>query len=280
MKVSVEGASIAYHEVGAGEPVVLLHGSGPGVSALANWSRTLDAVANLGYRAIAPDVMGFGESDRPQDFRYDAEGWAQSIRGFVSALDLGPVHLVGNSMGGRIALTLAARTPELVRSLTLMGVRAPSSVVAEGLRKVRSYEPSLENMRAMLTESFVVDPSVVTDELVVNRHEASTRPGAHEHYQQMFAFPGANDLPLTEADLRGLAVRTLLVHGREDKVIPVQDTYSLTAMIPDVIAVVISRCGHWVQVEQPDAFESQLGAFLHHYRTTTPPAPTPSVASV
>ncbi|WP_157746624.1 alpha/beta fold hydrolase [Micromonospora inositola] len=265
MKVSVDGVSINYHDAGTGEPVILLHGSGPGVSAAENWSRTLDVLADRGFRAIAPDVVGFGDSDRPEGFQYDARGWAESIRGFMSALDLGSAHLVGNSMGGRIALTLAGATPHLVRSLTLMGVRAPSVPPAAGLGKVRGYEPSLENMRSLLTDYFVVDPAVVTDEVVTRRYEASTRPGEHEHYRRMFSYPGANDLPLSDDDLRSLAVRTLIVHGREDKVIPVDHTYAMAALIPDVVSVVVSGCGHWVQVEQADMFESQLTAFLRGY---------------
>lgn len=81
MKVSVDGVSINYHDAGTGEPVILLHGSGPGVSAAENWSRTLDVLADRGFRAIAPDVVGFGDSDRPEGFQYDARGWRRAFVG-------------------------------------------------------------------------------------------------------------------------------------------------------------------------------------------------------
>jgi pimeloyl-ACP methyl ester carboxylesterase len=269
MRVSVSGVSVSYDEAGEGDAVLLLHGSGPGVSAQANWSRTLESVAKLGYRAIAPDIVGFGDSDRPTDFPYGASGWAQNVRGFLYELGIESAHVVGNSMGGRIALTLAARSPQLIRTLTLMGVRAPGTAMAPGLVRARTYTPSLQNMRTLLTESFVVDPSLITDELVERRHEASTRPGAAEHYRHMFADPAANDLPLTPEELRAISVPTLILHGREDAVVPVDNTYRLVELLPDVLAVIASSCGHWVHVEQVDLFEAQLAAFLARHRGRT-----------
>lgn len=262
MKIQAGGVSIAYEEAGAGEPVVLLHGSGPGVSARANWGRTLEAVAAMGYRAIAPDFVGFGDSDRPEGHVYSSESWAASIADFIAALGLGPVHLVGNSMGGRIALTLAARSPELVRSLTLMGVLSPSVPRSQALTDLRSFAPSYESMRTTLRDVFVVDPEVVTEELVQARFEAASRPGEAEHYRAMFSTPEANLLPLTEDQIRAIGVRTLILHGREDRVVPLENGISLATLLPDVTAVLVSSCGHWVQIEQADLFEAQLRLFL------------------
>lgn len=271
MRVAVEGTTVEYHEQGAGEPVVLLHGSGPGVSAMANWSRTLPAVAAMGYRAIAPDIVGFGASDKPANFPYHADGWARSLRDFLGSLGLDRAHLVGNSMGGRIALTAAARWPEMVSSLTVMGVRGPGDGPAyHNVGRVRAYEPSLDNMRRLLTGMFVVDASLVSEDVVRSRHEASTAPGAHEAYQRIFESPEANVLPLTDDDLRALRARTLVVHGREDRVIPVECAHHLTALIPDVTTVVVSGCGHWVQVEKADLFESLLRLFLGQQRRAAP----------
>ncbi|UDY24594.1 alpha/beta fold hydrolase [Nocardioides sp. Kera G14] len=262
MKINVGGVTISYEEAGTGTPVVLLHGSGPGVSAKANWGRTITAVADMGYRAIAPDFLGFGESDRPEGYTYTSSKWAESVAAFLTALDLGPVHLVGNSMGGRIALTLAARSPELVRSLTLMGVLSPSVPRSEALTNLRGFAPSYDSMRTTLRDVFVVNPDIVSDELVQARFEAASRPGEAEHYRAMFSTPEANLLPLTEDQLREIAAPALVLHGREDKVVPVENGISLGMLLPEVTSVLVSSCGHWVQVEQADLFEAQLKLFL------------------
>jgi len=102
MQVSVDGISFHYEVAGAGEPVVLLHGSGPGVSAKANWWRTIPALAEQGFRVVAPDVVGLGDSDMPENFPCGPRGWAQSLRGSLSALDLGPVHLLGKLEPSRV----------------------------------------------------------------------------------------------------------------------------------------------------------------------------------
>lgn len=262
MKITAGGESIAYQEAGSGDPVVLLHGSGPGVSARFNWERTLASVAEMGYRTIAPDLLGFGDSDRPESYTYSSLNWAESIVEFIKALDLGPVHLVGNSMGGRIALTLAAKSPDLVRSLTLMGVLSPSVPRSEVLTNLRGFSPSYESMRKTLQEVFVVNPDVVTNELVRLRYEASSRPGEAEHYRAMFSAPEANVLPLTEDELRAIEIPALVIHGREDQVVPVENGYSLATLLPNMRAVIVSQCGHWVQIEHADLFENQLRLFL------------------
>lgn len=266
MKVRVGGLDVHYHDEGAGESVILLHGSGPGVSARANWSRTIPAVAAMGYRVIAPDVVGFGESDKPETFEYGADGWAQNLRLFMAEIGVDGAHLVGNSMGGRIALTLAAREPAVVKSLTIMGVRGPETGAEySNLHKVRAYQPSLENMRELLT-LFVSDPSTLPTALVEDRYAASIAPGAQESYRRMFASGAANLMPLTEDDFRALSVPTLILHGRDDRVIPVDCTYQLMGLIPDVMAVVVSQCGHWVQVDRADVFCEQLRMFLTRVR--------------
>ena len=275
MKIKAGGVSIAYEEAGTGDPVVLLHGSGPGVSARANWDRTLTAVADMGYRAIAPDFVGFGASDRPEGYVYSSENWADSIADLIDALGLGPVHLVGNSMGGRIALTLAAKAPERVRSLTLMGVLSPSVPRAQTLTNLRSFTPSYDAMRTTLREVFVVNPDVVDDDLVRARFEASSRPGEAEHYRAMFSTPEANLVPLTEDDLRAIDVPALIVQGREDRVVPVENGISLGMLLPRAVTVLVSACGHWVQIEHADLFESQLKAFLERYEAARTPGEKP-----
>lgn len=263
MQVSVAGTHIAYHDVGAGDPVILLHGSAPGATALQAWSPTLNAVAAMGYRAIAPDIVGFGGSGRPVDFSYDMRGWVASVQGFMSVLGLESAHIVGNSMGGRIALSLACLAPDRTRSLTLVGVRAPGDdALGTGLSMIREYEPSLANMRRLMREFLVADPACVTDEMIATRYAKSMEPGEHDHYRRMFAHPGANDVAVTADDLRMLQAPTLIVQGVDDRIVPVAHAHRIAGLIPGAVAVTIGGCGHWPQIEKAEIFEGQLAVFL------------------
>ena len=106
-RVDAAGISTHYHEAGAGPPVLLLHGSGPGVSAWANWRLTIPALAR-NYRVIAPDLVGFGCTERPGDIRYSLQTWSNHVWSFLDALGIRQTSVVGNSLGGRIGLDMAA----------------------------------------------------------------------------------------------------------------------------------------------------------------------------
>jgi pimeloyl-ACP methyl ester carboxylesterase len=251
-----------YHDVGEGEPVLFLHGSGPGVSALANWRLVLPELSQS-MRCIAPDAVGFGFSARPDDIQYGIDAWVRHAIGLLDALGLEKVSIVGNSLGGRIALGIAAAHPERVRRLVLMGSSGPGMQPTEGLKALRSYEPSVENMRQLMQVYFAYDPSIVTDDLVRARYEASALPGAQETYYAMFHDPRHSGSSTVSAeDLSAIQVPTLVVHGREDKVVPLESGLTLTRLLPNVQLHVFSGCGHWVQIEKAAQFTHLTRWFL------------------
>jgi 2-hydroxymuconate-semialdehyde hydrolase len=113
-----------------GAPVLLIHGSGPGVSAYANWRLTIPALAER-FQVVAPDMAGFGFSERPAHASYDLALWVGQVVGLLEALGLERVSVVGNSFGGAVALRLATSHPELVDRLVLMGsVGVPFPITA------------------------------------------------------------------------------------------------------------------------------------------------------
>ena len=173
------GISTHYHDAGNGDPVVLLHGSGPGVSAWANWQHTIPALAKTN-RVLAFDLVGYGATERPAGLRYSLRSWTDHVWAFLDALGLAKVSVVGNSLGGRLALQMAEDDSQRLRRMVLMGSPGVGMTVTEGLKALRGYEPSPENMRALLTDYFAVDTSIITDDLVRIRYEASAAPGAHE----------------------------------------------------------------------------------------------------
>lgn len=112
--VDVQGIQTHYHEEGKGEPLLLIHGSGPGVSAWANW-RLVFPILSRHYHLYAPDVVGFGYTERPENIQYSVDLWVEHMIAFIETMNLRNVSIIGNSMGGALALHVANRRPDLVK---------------------------------------------------------------------------------------------------------------------------------------------------------------------
>ena len=261
--VEAGGIKTNYLEAGAGPPIVLIHGSGPGVSAYANWRLTLSALAP-NFRMLAPDMVGFGFTERPADVEYGLRTWVDQLVAFLDALDLDRVSLVGNSFGGALALRVAVEHPERVDRLALVGSVGISFPLTEGLDSVWGYQPSLEAMRRIM-DLFAYDRSLVTDELAEVRYRASIEPGIQEAFASMFPTPrqqGIEDLTTPEDRIAALPHEALVIHGRDDRIIPVDNAYRLASLIEKSELHVFGRCGHWTQIEWREEFNALLARFL------------------
>lgn len=251
------------HDQGEGFPVLLIHGSGPGVTAWANWRLVMPELASQ-RRVVAPDMLGFGYSERPQNRHYNRDRWVDHALGVMDELGLEQVDMVGNSFGGGIALALAIRHPERVRRLVLMGSTGVSFPITRGLDEVWGYEPSLEAMRQLL-DTFAFDRSLVNDELAELRYQASIRPGFQESFAAMFPSPRqrwVDSLASPEKDIRGLSHEALVIHGREDQIIPLQASLTLADWLERSQLHVFGRCGHWTQIEHANRFARLVNDFL------------------
>jgi 2-hydroxymuconate-semialdehyde hydrolase len=261
------GIRTNYHDVGAGHPLLLIHGSGPGVSAWANWRLVMPELARQA-RVIAPDMVGFGFTDRldltQPGQRYDMDTWVRQAVGLLDALGIEKTDLVGNSFGGALALALTIRHPQRVRRLVLMGSVGVSFPITAGLDAVWGYEASFENMRRIM-DVFAWDRRLVNDELARMRYEASIQPGFQESFSAMFPAPRqrwVDAMTSSEKDIRALPHHTLVVHGREDQVIPLSTSQTLAAWIPRSQLHVFGQCGHWTQIEHTARFVRLVGDFL------------------
>jgi 2-hydroxymuconate-semialdehyde hydrolase len=267
--ILANGIQTNYHEHGQGEPVVLIHGSGPGVTGWANWRLTIPALAE-NFRVIAPDIVGFGYTERPANVQYNMQTWVSHIFGFMDALGIEKAHIVGNSFGGALALAMAIRAPQRVGRLVLMGSAGGLPfTLTEGLDRVWGYTPSIENMRGLL-DLFAFDRSRVTDDLARMRYEASVRPGIQEAFAQMFPAPrqnGVNGLANDAAAIKALPHTTMIVHGREDKIIPLASSYELFSMIEKAQIHVFGQCGHWTQIEHAARFNKLINDFFTEAQT-------------
>lgn len=257
------GIQTNVHDVGTGRPVLLIHGSGPGVSAYANWRLVIPSLSQ-GRRVIAPDMVGFGYTERPDGIRYSMDGWVDHALGVLDALEIEQADLVGNSFGGALSLALTTRYPDRFRRLILMGATGAPFTLTPALDAVWGYQPSVENMRHMM-DLFAYDRGLVTDELAQVRYAASVRPGVQEAFSSMFPAPRqqwVDAMCSPEAAIRALPHETLLIHGREDQVIPLQTSQTLLNWIPKAQLHVFGHCGHWTQIEHAARFAQLVANFL------------------
>ncbi|CAB3788766.1 2-hydroxy-6-oxo-2,4-heptadienoate hydrolase [Paraburkholderia caffeinitolerans] len=255
--------TLNYHDQGQGEPILLIHGSGPGVTAWANWRGIIPTLSQKA-RVIAPDMLGFGYTTCPPDMALTPATWVQSLISLLDALKIDRVSVVGNSFGGAIALALAKAHPECVNRLVLMGAAGISAPISEGLEKVWGYTPSLEAMKGLM-EVFAYDHSIITEDLVRMRYEASIRADVQERFARLFPAPrqnGVEMLALAESDLKSITKKTLLIHGLNDQVIPVEWSERMVRLLPHAELHTYGECGHWVQIEKAAEFSQLVSNFL------------------
>jgi len=275
LSILADGIRTNYHDLGQGFPLVLIHGSGPGVSAWANWRRVVPGLASR-RRVIAPDMVGFGYTDRRAGQRYTMDVWVRQAVGLLDALQLEKVDLVGNSFGGALSLALAIRHPDRVRRLVLMGAAGVPFELTAALDAVWGYEPSFQNMRQLM-DTFAYDSSLVSDDLAELRYRASLREGVQEAYAAMFPAPRqrwVDALCSRTEDIAALPHETLVIHGREDRVVPVSTSQQLVQLIPRSQLHIYGRCGHWTQIEHADRFVRLVNDFLAEVDVAAPSAAT------
>jgi 2-hydroxymuconate-semialdehyde hydrolase len=262
--IDVDGIATHYHDAGEGPAVLLLHGSGPGVSAWANWRLVIPELAER-FRVIAPDQIGFHRTLPPSDVRYGRALWTNHALHLMETLGIDTYDVVGNSMGGAIAFSMAVAQPGRVGRLVAMGTMGIDAELPKGLDEVWGYEPSVERMRR-LVELFAYDQSIVTDELVQLRYEASIAPGIQEAFSAMFPEPRQrwlDELALGRDELEALQLPVLLVHGWNDRVVPPSNSsLPLMDILPDVRLHAFGQCGHWVMIERTGPFNALVASFL------------------
>jgi pimeloyl-ACP methyl ester carboxylesterase len=268
-RVDVAGVSTALIDTGmpvgaAAPPVLLLHGSGPGVTATANWRPIIPALS-ASRRVVAPDQLGFGGTATGERRTYGRTAWTGHALALLDTLGIGTVDIIGNSMGGAIALSIAAARPQAVRRLVLMGSMGVAMALPQGLNAVWGYTPGMEQMRRVI-ELFAYNRDLTTDELVELRYRASLDPPVRDSWAAMFPPPRqrwVDDLALSGAELGSIGAPVLLVHGRDDRVVPWRSSSAqLVDLLPDARLHVLSRCGHWTMIERTADFLAVVQPFL------------------
>lgn len=255
----------------AGDPadpaILWLHGSGPGVSALSNWEPLITTMP--GYRHIAPDVLGFGDSSHPDDLPLGVAGSAamraEAMGGLLDELHVPRAHVVGNSMGGMISLLMLQARPERFDRVILMGSGgAPMTPTPDLLAMITYYDDPGDDAMRDLIGRFVYDTGLFGDEIgaiAADRAAVAGRDDVRRSHLRTFS-PEGPPLVFTEESLAGIGHQVLLVHGREDRIIPKQASYYLAEAIPQAQLHVFPHAGHWAQIEQTDRFRALAQQFL------------------
>ncbi|AGT33793.1 hypothetical protein M493_17935 [Geobacillus genomosp. 3] len=263
------------HEAGpkGKETILFIHGSGPGATAFSNWQHALPFFSEHGFYSIAPDLIGFGKSEKPdsppQGTRAWLKIWIEQLKQLLDALHIERTHVVGNSLGGAVALHLVLHIPERINRVTLMGpVGAPFPITTELDRIWGFYEDASKETMMQIIRWFAYDDQFLRDqlsEIAEMRLASALQPEIRRSYEAMFPSPRqqhVDDLVVPAASLRRIEQPVLLIHGREDPIIPVETSHYLAQHLPNMKLAIFGQCSHWTQIEHRHAFHQLVLQFF------------------
>ena len=251
------------HRAGQGAPLALLHGSGAGVSAWANWNKVLGPLSQ-DFDVIAPDIAGFGKTVPKPDTQYNIMVWVEHFIGILDALEIDKISVVGNSFGGALGLMTALNHPDRIDKLILLGTPCGHFPLTDGLRAQGAFDGTLDGMREAISY-FPYDPSFISEELIQTRFEAATRDGALEAFHKLMPPPsGENPIVrgIPEKLIRKIKHDTLILHGREDRLVPHERALDMHQWLENSQLHSFGKCGHWVQIEREAEFLALARNFL------------------
>jgi 2-hydroxymuconate-semialdehyde hydrolase len=254
------------------EAILFLHGSGPGVTAWSNWQFALPALESQ-FHCIAPDLAGFGATEHPTPspigMRAWMRLWVDQCLALLDQFNIEKVNLVGNSMGGAIGLHLLMDAPDRFNRVVHMGPIGTPHKITPALDRLWGFydDPSVQMFKNII-RWFVYDDSFLADRLdsiAKTRFEAAMNPDVQRSFKAMFPAPRQttiDDLVVSELALRRMEHPTLLVHGRDDHIVPIETSLHLLEHLPKAQLHVFGQCSHWIQVERAPKFNQLLAQFF------------------
>jgi 2-hydroxymuconate-semialdehyde hydrolase len=242
----IEGIRVHYWESGRGAPVLMLHGVGPGTSIQGNFGPVLEPLAERCH-VVAADLIGFGASERKSSLPYfDVELWLRQALGMLELLPGATWGVAGHSLGGALALKLAAHSPRVAKVLTSSAVGAPFALppALDAFWTLPADRAALRSAMARM----VHDPAAVTDAMIDDRWQLLTRGDYAQYFAAMFAAPRQRYLDaavVSDAELARLRAQVVMLHGRDDQPCPADDTtLALAKRIARADVHLLGRCGH------------------------------------
>jgi len=254
--ITVEGVKLHYQEVGKGPTVICIHGAGPGASAASNFAGNVGPLSDH-FRTILFDMPQYGKSSKVVITEGRLSYNARILNGFMEQLGIASASIIGNSMGGQVALKLGLDYPSRLEKAIVVGSAPVAPIMVpfpvEGIKLIDNYYkgegPTREKLRQLIN-TMVYDSSFVTDALFEDRFQASIDP-------EIIAMQKGQDKYVRERlgnDLPNLKAKLLIFWGMDDRMGALDVGLQMMRLVPNARMHLFTRCGHWAQVEHAGEF--------------------------
>jgi 2-hydroxymuconate-semialdehyde hydrolase len=259
-----ETMSASYTRSGKGPALLLLHGSGPGASSLGNWRTVMGGLAEH-YTVHAMDLIGFGKSDRrPEPPYFDYAMWVRQARAMLTEIGGGePVGIIGHSLSGSIALSLASSNPRIAGVMTT-GTMGADFEPNDATHRTWRCPRTRDELRATLA-GLIHDHSLIDDAYLAAREPVVFAPGYADYFDQMFEGDQRRYVRaavLADATLQAVRCPVLMLHGRNDTAFPAESTLRIADRLPQADVLLLARCSHSVAFEHSKTFLANAKLFF------------------
>lgn len=263
-RVEAGGIDTHFWEAGMGEPLVLIHGGGPGIDAWGNWQYMIHALAMEGFRVLAPDIVGFGRTEppSPDSFAYTRERLVQHVVDFVETMELDEPSVVGQSFGGSLSFGLAIDHPELIDRLVVLG---PSGRhVYESTPEGESNADKELDRDDMIefAHSMSATGNVDFAELVDRRLETWERPGIQAAHRAIWKMVESGGLTYDDETLAEIPHETLIIHGKDDIALDTEYSWHYLNTIDRASLYILTGAGHWEMIDQANEVATMVTRFV------------------
>lgn len=254
-RFEVEGIPVACYRAGAGMPLLMLHGSGPGASSMGNWRAALGPLSER-FEVFAMDLIGFGQSGRkPIEPYFDYTLWLRQVRVMLARIPGERVGVIGHSLSGSLALTLASLEPRIAAVMTTGAMGGPFKPVAQ-TRRVWTCPRNRDELVLALS-GIIHDTSVITEAYLAAREPVVFAPGYADYFDTMFKGDPQQYVDaalLSPSTLAAVHCPVLMLHGREDAAFPPSSSIAISEALPHADLVLLRACSHSVAVERTATF--------------------------
>jgi 2-hydroxy-6-oxonona-2,4-dienedioate hydrolase len=273
--VMVNGIRTHYVEAGSGDPLVLVHGAGPGASGWSGWRETIPVLAKH-YHVYAIDTLGFGYTDKPTNIVYSDQASVDHLAGFLDVMCLDRIFLCGNSRGAYIAAKYMVDHPDRVRRLAMVSSGSLASAMGldrrpdqmGGVKILEAFDGTPEGMRNFM-KVIVSDTSKITDDLIASRMKIATLPGhdyarksQNEYRKSLKTNPNEQQRFDLRHRLPKITIPMLLVWGAKDTFAPAALADDLLQALPNVKIVKLENSGHQAQNDESERFNEMVTEFF------------------
>lgn len=248
-----EGIPVAVYEAGHGYPLLLIHGSGPGASTVANWRLVFQSLASR-YHVYGMDLIGFGQSGRlPAPPFFDVEFWLRQCRAMVARIPNAKLGVIGHSLSGALALKLAASEPKVERVLTTgtMGASFPAN---EATVRCWTFPDTREALLAT-AKALIFDSRHITDAYLDNRIATLwSDPSYREYFTSMFDGDRqrfVDQAVLTGDELSKISIPVTMLHGKDDRAFPPTVSLQIASSLAKADVLLLGECSHSIALEHP-----------------------------